>query len=137
MQVPVLFVSHGAPTLTIEDIPARQFLVELGNQYRTCTGRYLCISAHWNTVRPAVSSPALNSTIHDFYGFPPELYRIDTRPRAAPRLPGGWPLSSGEPALPATPIPARGLDHGAWVPVRLMYPGADVPVVQLLNPAQP
>ena len=69
--MPTVFVSHGAPTFSLEDVPARQFLVDLGFRYRSVRA-VLCISAHWNTVRPCVNPGKIHQTIHDFYGFPPE-----------------------------------------------------------------
>jgi 4,5-DOPA dioxygenase extradiol len=66
--LPTLFVSHGAPTLPLERIPAREFLTTLGDRYRNAPA-VLCISTHWNTPRPAVSAVEAPETIHDFYGF--------------------------------------------------------------------
>jgi 4,5-DOPA dioxygenase extradiol len=124
-----IFVSHGAPTLPLQDTPARAFLERLGAEL-TRPKAILVVSAHWETERPTLNAFAVNETIHDFYGFPPALYAM-TYPapgsalaeRAAQLLAGAG-LS---PAIDTT----RGLDHGAWVPLKLMYPDADVPVVQL------
>ena len=137
--MPTVFVSHGAPTLTLEQIPARQFLVDLGARYRSVLA-VLCISAHWNTVRPCVNTGKTPETIHDFYGFPPELYRIEYPATGSPDLAGHIVDLLRNAGLTCDVDPTRGLDHGAWVPLRLMFPKAEVPIVQLsiqqsLNPA--
>jgi 4,5-DOPA dioxygenase extradiol len=139
--LPTLFVSHGAPTLPIETgVPAREFLAGLGTRYPGVKG-VLCISAHWNTPRPAVNAVTRPVTIHDFSGFPQELYAI-TYPAAGDpdlaRRTAGLVEAAG---LPCDTDTGRGLDHGAWVPLMLMYPSAEIPVVQLsiqghLDPAR-
>ena len=128
--IPPVFVSHGAPTLTLEHVPARQFLVDLGSRYRSVRA-VLCISAHWNTLRPCVNSAKTHETIHDFYGFPPELYRIEYPARGSPDLASQVAESLASAGIACDVDPRRGLDHGAWVPLQLMFPRAEVPIVQL------
>jgi 4,5-DOPA dioxygenase extradiol len=127
---PAIFVSHGSPTLPLERGPAVDFLRGLGDQL----GRpeaILVASAHWDTDRPVISGAKKPETIHDFYGFPPELYRLRYPAPGAPevaRRAAGLLESQG---LPAAIDPGRGLDHGAWTSLYLMYPEADIPVTQL------
>jgi len=125
-----VFVSHGAPTLTLEHVPARQFLVDLGSRYRSVRA-VLCISVHWNTLRACVNSAKTHKTIHDFYGVPSELYCIEYPARGSPDLASRVAESLKAAGLPCDVDPRRGLDHGAWVPLRLMFPEAEVPIVQL------
>jgi 4,5-DOPA dioxygenase extradiol len=127
---PAVFVSHGAPTLAVEQNDTTDFLKQLGWEL----GRpeaIICVSAHWGTSAPVVSAAERPRTIHDFGGFAEELYRIRYPAPGAPAL----AARVGE-LLDGTGIGCavshdRGLDHGAWVPLRLMYPEADVPVTQL------
>ena len=83
--LPTVFLSHGAPTLVLEDIPARQFIAGLGATLPRPKA-VLCVSAHWETVRPAVSGASSPETIHDFYGFPEALYRLQYPAPGAPAL---------------------------------------------------
>jgi 4,5-DOPA dioxygenase extradiol len=123
--LPSLFVSHGAPTLPLQEIPARAFLQGLEARI----GRpkaILAVSAHWETARPEVSAPAVNDTIHDFYGFPKPLYELRYP------APGSAALAARVAELTGAAIePTRGLDHGAWVPLMLAWPAADIPAAQL------
>jgi len=125
-----IFVSHGSPTLIFDDVPARDFLVALG-QSLPRPKAILVVSAHWETNNPAVNAVAVNETIHDFGGFPQILF--DQRYPA----PGDAALAQRVAGLiKAVGLPvgidtARGLDHGAWVPLKLMYPANDIPVLQL------
>ena len=127
---PALFVSHGSPTLPLERGPAVDFLRGLGDQL----GRpkaILSVSAHWDTEHPAVSAVERPETIYDFYGFPPELYRIRYPAPGAPQLAGRVAgLLEGK-GLKTEIDPGRGLDHGAWTSLYLAYPKADIPVTQL------
>lgn len=130
VSLPALFVSHGAPTLAVEQNDTVEFLKRLGGKLRRPES-ILCVSAHWNTDAPAVSGAERPETIHDFGGFPDELYKIRYPAPGAPKLAGRVRELLGEAALACTVSPSRGLDHGAWVPLKLIYPEADVPVTQL------
>jgi 4,5-DOPA dioxygenase extradiol len=127
---PSLFVSHGAPTLPLDPCPAREFLKGLGAEFPRPRA-ILAVSAHWETEAPMVNRVAANETIHDFYGFPPALYQMSYpapgSPALADRTRELLTAAGFKPGVDDT----RGLDHGAWVPLILMYPKADVPVVQL------
>ena len=139
--LPTLFVSHGAPTLPLEpEVPAHAFLASLGKKY-TGFWAVLCISAHWNTPRPAVNAVPRPATIHDFYGFPRELYGMTYPVPGSPELARRVSDLVAAAGFPCDTDTGRGLDHGAWVPLMLMEPEAGIPVVQLsiqghLDPAR-
>ena len=126
-----LFVSHGAPTLPLEDHPARAFLVELGAQLPRPRAIVL-MSPHWLTEGQFLKAPSQFDTWHDFHGFPPELHRIDYRPPGDATLRDQAAVLLKDAGLRAEIATAdRRLDHGAWVPLMLMFPQADVPLVQV------
>ena len=127
---PALFVSHGSPTLPFDDCPARDFLRGLGGQLAKPSA-ILAVSAHWDTDGPMLNAVAHNDTIHDFYGFPKALYELSYNPPGSPALAGRTAELLKQTELPAQIDTDRGLDHGAWVPLMLMFPAADIPVVQL------
>jgi len=127
---PSLFVSHGAPTLMIDPSPARDFLAGLGASLEPPKA-ILVISAHFNAPRPTLTAAAQPETIHDFGGFPDELYRMQYPAPGAPDLAARIALALNAAGFDAATHPARGLDHGAWVPLMLLYPEADIPVLQL------
>jgi 4,5-DOPA dioxygenase extradiol len=130
MMLPSLFLSHGAPTLPLTDAPARAFLESLGAGLERPKA-IIVASAHWDTERPMVSATALNETIHDFYGFPRALYEMRYPAEGAPALAERASDLLCAAGLASDIDPGRGLDHGAWVPLLLMYPDADIPVFQL------
>jgi 4,5-DOPA dioxygenase extradiol len=130
MTLPSLFLSHGAPTLPLTDTPAREFLAGLGAQLPRPKA-ILVISAHWETDVPSVNAVAVNETIHDFYGFPRALYAIGYPVPGAPGLAARVVELLRAAGLDCDTDTRRGLDHGAWVPLLLMYPNADIPVLQL------
>jgi Uncharacterized conserved protein len=127
---PALFVSHGAPTLPLDDTPARDFLGDLGKSLPRPKA-ILAISAHWETEKPTLTSAPRNSTIHDFRGFPKPLYDVQYDAPGAPDTAAQLAQALEHAGIPASLNDRRGLDHGAWVPLMLMYPAADIPVVQL------
>lgn len=130
-RVPTIFVSHGAPTLAIEAADrTHRFLKGLGPQLGKPES-VLVISAHWEQDTASVSAAVKPDTIHDFRGFPDALYAIRYPASGAPELAGRVSDLLTGAGIAARIDSGRGLDHGAWVPVSLMYPDADVPVAQL------
>lgn len=128
--LPSLFVSHGAPTLLLEDVPARAFLASLGARI----GRpdaIVAISAHHIGRAATVSTAPSLETVHDFFGFPAELYRYRYAPPGAPELAREIVAHLSAENIAAAAVEDPGIDHGAWVPLALMYPDADLPVVPL------
>src|SRR5690554_3647931 len=125
-----VFVSHGAPTLPFEDVPARDFLEQLSDMMPRPRA-IVIISAHWETRIPTVNSVERNDTIHDFRGFPPELYELTYPAPGNPELAKRVTGLLDEAGIASTTDNQRGLDHGAWVPLMLAWPGADIPLVQL------
>jgi 4,5-DOPA dioxygenase extradiol len=129
--MPVGFVGHGIPTLGLESSgPA----VEAWRRWGESLPRpeaVLVFSAHWLD-RPVHLGPTAPSRIlHDFSGFPEELYRIQyPSPSAAPLGREVFRLLA-EAGLKPIESPTRGLDHGAWVPLRHLFPEADIPVLQV------
>jgi 4,5-DOPA dioxygenase extradiol len=130
MAFPTLFLSHGSPMLAIEDSPARAFLKTYGDTLGRPRAIVLA-SAHFETSRPSVSGDEKPAMIYDFRGFPDALYRIvypaPGEPTAAIKVAGLLEASGFASAV----VRNRGFDHGTWVPLSLLYPAADVPVVQL------
>jgi 4,5-DOPA dioxygenase extradiol len=129
-QFPTLFVSHGAPNLILHNEPARSFLAGYGAEL----GRpdaILVVSAHFETSAPALTADEWPKTIHDFKGFEPELYEMTYPAPGAPHVAARAADLLAAAGLPAAPARNRGLDHGAWVPLKLLYPAADIPVVEL------
>ncbi|MDD2804447.1 MAG: 4,5-DOPA dioxygenase extradiol [Elusimicrobiales bacterium] len=126
-KLPVLFIGHGSPMNAALDNPFTRAMAALGESLPRPEA-ILCVSAHWLTegeLRLNGSAPF--ETIHDFHGFPDELYRITYAP------PPALDKARAAAALltPAPAIEGRGLDHGAWTVLRMLYPEADVPVFQL------
>jgi 4,5-DOPA dioxygenase extradiol len=129
MPLPTLFVSHGSPQLLIEDTAARDFLT--GYAATLSRPRAIVIaSAHFGTSRPAVVGDAKPGMIYDFGGMP-ELRRLvypaPGDPVVAAKVAGLLQAAGFAPAV----VKDHGYDHGTWVPLMLLYPEADIPVVQL------
>lgn len=133
--LPTLFLSHGSPlqaragsnaskdwTLIAQRLPRPEAIV--------------MFSAHWESHTLAVAADPRPETIHDFSGFPSDLYHLRYEPPGWPQLSQAVITLLHGAGLSASPHAQRGLDHGAWVPLRHMYPLADIPVVQVsLQPA--
>jgi 4,5-DOPA dioxygenase extradiol len=130
-KLPSLFISHGSPMLALTDTPAHRFLLDLGKMLPRPKA-ILMISAHWESVvNPAVSLAPQPETIHDFGGFPQALFDIQYPADGAPDAAAQAAALLEQAGFAVTRNATRGLDHGAWVPLRLMYPAADIPVAQI------
>ncbi len=125
---PALFVPHGAPTFALEPGAAGAALERLARSLQPPRA-IVAVSAHWETAVPTVGTATQLETIHDFRGFPAELYAIRYPATGCPEAAREVATALETAALPVRLDPLRGLDHGAWVPLRLMFPEADVPVV--------
>jgi 4,5-DOPA dioxygenase extradiol len=130
MKMPVLFVSHGAPTLPLEPGDTGVAWRTLGEQLPRPSA-ILMISAHWATPIPTVSRAVRPETIHDFSGFPAELYDLQYPAPGAPEMAQTAASLLKQANIPVQLDDTHGLDHGAWVPLSLMYPEAEIPVAQL------
>lgn len=129
-RLPTLFLSHGSPMLAVESSPAGHFLDGLGDQLPRPRA-IVVASAHFMMHRPMLGGHARPHTVHDFGGFPQALYEIRYPAPGEPDLAEEIAQRLSDAGLDAAVRPGHGLDHGVWVPLRRMYPDADVPVVPL------
>ena len=129
---PVLYLSHGAPPLLDDDL----WMTQLA-KWSASLGKprgIVIVSAHWESAPISISSTAANTPlIYDFGGFAPKFYNMKYETPDAGWL-GDLVASMMPDNEPLHRHASRGLDHGAWVPLKVMYPDADIPVVQLSMP---
>jgi 4,5-DOPA dioxygenase extradiol len=129
--MPALYLGHGAPPL-LED---PEWMGQL-NGWAAGLPKptsILIVSAHWQTAPMALSATRPVPLVYDFYGFPEHYYELTYDAPGAPELAAKVKglMPSNEPVLDRE---SRGLDHGAWVPLKAMFPDADVPVLQMSMP---
>lgn len=129
--LPALFLSHGSPMLAVAPGAYGAAWQAMAAALPRRPAAILAVSAHWATIRPALSLAQRPATIHDFGGFPRELYRLHYDAPGAPALARQAAARLAEAGIAADLVPERGLDHGAWVPLRHMFPDAGIPVTQL------
>lgn len=127
---PALFLSHGSPMLALQDSPAHAFLRSLAGTLER-PDAIIVVSAHWETEVPTVNAVAVNETIHDFGGFPPALYDLRYPAPGAPAVAHEMIDLLGAAGLRAHVDTARGLDHGAWIPLSLIWPTHEIPALQM------
>lgn len=127
-KMPVLFLGHGSPMNAIEE---NQFVSGFRNLSKSLPkpNAILCISAHWFTNGTKVTAMQMPRTIHDFGGFPKELFAVEYAAKGSPEL-----AAETKKILSPTHVELDekwGLDHGAWSVIKHLYPEANIPVIQL------
>lgn len=131
---PAVFVSHGAPVVALEDDDYTRALRDFGLRYPRPTA-IVVMSAHWEARGPIrVNSGDRPPLIYDFSGFSDPLYRLDYKAPGSPDLAHVIASRLSRSGILNALEPARGWDHGLWIPLRLMYPEAEAPVVELSLP---
>jgi 4,5-DOPA dioxygenase extradiol len=134
MRAPALFVSHGSPMTALESGPYHEALRNFGRTHAKPRA-IVVVSGHWEQGPPlSVTAWRQHPLIYDFYGFPPELYQVTYPAPGDPAVAQEVSRLLGKHSIECKLQTNRGLDHGAWVPLRIMYPAADVPVVELSQP---
>ncbi len=124
--MPVLFIGHGNPMHALWDDAFARKLSEIGTNLEK-PAAILVVSAHWLTKGTLVAGTAKPDTIHDFGGFPKELFQVRYEAAGAPELAKEVAVH-----VPGAKLDEEwGLDHGAWTVLRHMYPKADIPVFQM------
>ena len=130
MSLPTYFLSHGSPMLALNDTPAHRFLTALGDEI----GRPRAVviaSAHFETDAPVVVADPRPGMIYDFRGFPRPLYEIVYPAPGDAAIAAEIADKLAAAGLPVSIAGERGFDHGTWIPLSLVWPKADVPLVQL------
>lgn len=127
--MPVVFVGHGNPMNAIEINKFSEKWTELGLTLPRPKA-ILCVSAHWETSGTRLTAMSKPPTIHDFGGFPRELYEVNYPTSGFPELAEELILNTTNYKIQAD-FSEWGLDHGSWSVLRNMYPNADIPVIQM------
>ena len=128
--MPSLFISHGAPSIAIEQDGFIRAVTAFGKSLRGARA-IAVVSAHWQARGVRVNAVARPETIYDFGGFSPELYKIRFEAPGDPALAREISALLGNAPLEET----RGWDHGLWVPLRILLPDANVPIVEIAQPS--
>jgi 4,5-DOPA dioxygenase extradiol len=126
----VLFVPHGSPTFALNPGAAGAAMSAITQKLPPARA-IVVVSPHWDTPIPTVSMATQLETIHDFYGFPEELYQLQYPATGCPEVAQEVVLALQSAGFEVAQDNAHGLDHGAWQPLRQMFPDADVPIVPL------
>ncbi|MBW4936119.1 DODA-type extradiol aromatic ring-opening family dioxygenase [Marinobacter sp. F4206] len=130
----VLFISHGGGPMPLLGDPGHRelvdHLIDLGGMLKKPSA-ILVISAHWEEPVPTITAGASPPLIYDYYGFPPEAYEIQYPCPGEPALASQVYQALNKAGIPSRLDAQRGFDHGLFVPLKLMYPEADIPCIQL------
>lgn len=131
-RMPTVFLSHGAPWLADDPVWTKELATWSGDIPKP--GSILVVSAHWEAAPLMVGATETVPLYYDFYGFAPRYYEVTYPAPGAPQLAESVAKLLTRPGQTLHRDPNRGLDHGAYVPLAELYPGADIPVLQISMP---
>lgn len=131
-RMPVVFLSHGAPPLADDPLWKSQLAVWAESMPKPSS--VLMVSAHWEDDPLTMAATTTVPLFHDFWGFPRHYYEVEYSAPGSPELANQVEGLLGGVGRDVYRDPQRGLDHGAYVPLKEMYPHADVPVLQVSMP---
>ena len=132
-KLPTIFLSHGAPPLADDQTWTRELAEWAAKLPRPQS--ILMVSAHWEDVPLTIGATSTVPLTYDFYGFPAHYYQVTYKAPGAPQLAAEVRRLIASTGAPTHDAPTRGLDHGAYVPLKEMYPDADIPVAQISMPS--
>ena len=132
-KLPALFISHGTPTLALEQSATTSALARIG-QNLPKPRAIIIMSAHWQSAKLEISSNPQPKTWHDFSGFAPELYDLQYPAAGQPALAETLAQQLTARGITCRVNPLRVSDHGVWAPLLHLYPEADIPIVQISLP---
>lgn len=132
---PSVFISHGSPMILLDPTPAHHALKRIGQELVRDAGKLpsviVSVTAHWETRDVALTTTARPPMIYDFWGFPQALYQAVYPAPGAPEVALRAAEALKAAGLTVTEDSQRGFDHGTWIPLALMFPEAQIPVLQV------
>lgn len=134
MSANAIFIGHGAPLVALDNDTYSKDLKKFAASIPK-PDTIISVSAHWEQDIPInITSAPHPRQIYDFYGFPQQLFELNYRPQGNPKLAKEFINKLNKSNIKSVPNPDHGLDHGTWIPLSIMYPGAEIPTIQISIP---
>lgn len=137
-RAPSFYVGHGSPTVTVDKdlVDFKRDLSNFGKQFPDVRS-IVVVSAHWqNHIPVQITYAKYPGIVYDYYGFPPEMYELQYSYSGNPKLAEEVAMLLTNNGISTNLNPQRGIDHGAWVPLSIIYPEANIPIIQVSLPVQ-
>lgn len=133
---PAIYIGHGSPTTVLERKQYYLDLQKFSTDHKDVSS-IVVVSAHWQQYLPVqITSSNLPGVIYDFYGFPEEMYELEYNSPGNPELAQKIANTLQQHDIESALNPNQGLDHGAWVPLKIMFPEEKIPVIQISLPVR-
>ena len=132
---PAIYIGHGSPTTVLDRKQYYHDLQKFSANWKENLKSIIVVSAHWQQYLPVqITSSTLPGIIYDFYGFPEEMYQLEYNSPVNPELAQKVSSELRKDGIESVLNPQQGLDHGAWVPLKIMFPEEKIPVIQVSLP---